>query len=31
MPERLQKFKFKVSKVKVTARRNASKNLPNCE
>ena len=32
-PERPQKFKVKVkgSKVKVTARRNSSKNLPNCE
>jgi len=30
-PERTQKFKVKGAKVKVTARRNASKKLPNCE
>ena len=30
-PEVPQNFKVKGSKVKVTARRNASKNLPNCE
>jgi len=31
MPEVPQKFKVKGSKVNVTARRNANKNLPNCE